>query len=229
MIIVADFTRMMWVAFLSKKFEAFEKFNLLKNRVENESGLKIKCLGSNRGGKFTSNEFNTFCEVNDIKRQLSAPKTLEHNGIAKRRNRYVTEAPRAMMFENDVSKTFWREVDNTIVYIMNRVYIRKGTNKTPYELWFGHVPLVKYFRFFGSKCYIKRDDDIGKFDEREDEGMFLGYSLKNKAYRCFNQRTKTIVESANVKVDEKFGVKERMLDYNSDDEEVNLKPIQENV
>ena len=41
--------------------------------------------------------------------------------------------------------------------------------------------------------YIKRDDDIGKFDPRSDEGMFLGYSLKSKAYRCFNYRTKTIV------------------------------------
>lgn len=29
--------------------------------------------------------------------------------------------------------------------------------------------------------------------------MFLGYSLKSKAYRHFSQRTKTIVESTNVK------------------------------
>ena len=88
---------------------------------------------------------------------------------------------------------------------------------------------MKYFRIFWSKCYIKRDDDIGKFDARSDEGMFLGYSLKIKSYRCFIQRTKTIVESANVKVDEKFGVKERMLDYNSDDKEVNPKTNHENI
>ena len=54
----------------------------------------------------------------------------------------------------------------------------KKTNKTPHELWFGHSPIVKYFRIFGSKCYIKRDDDIGNFDARSDEGMFLGYLLK---------------------------------------------------
>ena len=77
-------------------------------------------------------------------------------------------------------------------------------------------PLVKYFKIFGSKCYIKRDGDISKFDPRSDEGMLLGYSLKSKAYRCFNYRTKTIVECANVKVDEKFGTKEKIMDYNSD-------------
>ena len=75
---------------------------------------------------------------------------------------------------------------------MNIVQIRKSTNKPPYELWFGHAPSVKYFRIFGRKCYVKRDDDIGKFDSRSDEGMFLGYSLKIKSYRCFNQRTRTI-------------------------------------
>ena len=111
-----------------------------------------------------------------------------------------------MVVENDVSKTFWREVVNTIVYTMNRVQVKKDTNKTPYELWFGHSPTVKYFKFFGIKCYIKRDDDISKFDARSDECMFLGYSLKRKAYRCYNQRTKSIIESANVRIDDKFRI-----------------------
>ena len=80
-----------------------------------------------------------------------------------------------MLFENDVPKTFWREVVNTIVYTLNRVNIRKGMDKIPNELWFSYSPLVKYFKIFGSKCYIKRDDDIGKIDPRSNEGMFLGY------------------------------------------------------
>lgn len=92
-------------------------------------------------------------------------------------------------------------------------------------MWLGHTPSVKYFRIFGRKCYIKRDDDVGKFDPRSDEGMFLGYSLKRKAYRCFNHRTKTIVECANVKVNEKFGFKERMMDYNSDEGEENPRIV----
>ena len=91
-------------------------------------------------------------------------------------------------------------------------------DKTPYELWFGYSPLVKYFRIFGSKCYIKRNDDISKFDTRSDEGMFLGYSLMSKAFRCFNYRTITIVECASVRIDEKFGTKERIMEYNSNEE-----------
>ena len=60
MILVDDFSRMMWIAFLKEKSEAFDKFKIFKNRVENESGMKIKCLRSDRGGEFTSNEFNMF-------------------------------------------------------------------------------------------------------------------------------------------------------------------------
>ena len=96
-------------------------------------------------------------------------------------------------------------------------------DKTPYELWFGHFPSIKCFRIFRRKCYIKRDDDIGKFDPRSDEGMFLGYSLKSKDYRCFNYRTKTIAECTNVRIDEKFGTKEKMVYYNSDEEENNSR------
>ena len=111
---------------------------------------------------------------------------------------------------------------------MNMVQIIKFMNKTHYELWLGHSPLVKYYKTFLSKCYIKRDDDINKFDPRSDEGMFLGYSLKRKAYRCYNLRNKTIMESANVRVDEKFRIQERVVYYNLDDDVV-TKPWNDKV
>jgi hypothetical protein len=70
-------------------------------------------------------------------------------------------------------------------------------------LWFGRPTSVKHFRVFGSKCYIKRDEDnLGKFDSISNEGIFLGYSSKKKAYKCYNIRLHKIVESANVKIDD---------------------------
>ena len=56
---------------------------------------------------------------------------------------------------------------------------------------------------FGSKCYILNDqENLGKFDAKSDEGIFLGYSTTSRAYRVFNKRTKTIMESINVKIDD---------------------------
>jgi len=41
LILVDDFTRMIWVAFLKEKYEDFDKFNIFKSRVKNEYGLTI--------------------------------------------------------------------------------------------------------------------------------------------------------------------------------------------
>ena len=38
---------------------------------------------------------------------------------------------------------------------------------------------MKYFRVFGSKCYILNDrENLGKFDARSDEVFFLGTLLR---------------------------------------------------
>ena len=62
---------------------------------------------------------------------------------------------------------------------------------------------MKYFRVFGSKCYILNDwENLGKFDAKSDEGIFLGYSTSSQAYKVYNKRTKTVIESINVQIDD---------------------------
>ena len=97
---------------------------------------------------------------------------------------------------------YWREAISTDVYTLNHVQVKKGTHSTPFELWYGYPPNVKYFKIFGSKCYILKDDRSGKFDAKSDEGIFFGYSTRRKAYKCLNTNTNKIVETVNVKVDE---------------------------
>ena len=43
---------------------------------------------------------------------------------------------------------------------------------------------------------------MGKFDSRSDEGIFLGYSSTSKAYRVYNKRTKKVMDTINVVIDE---------------------------
>ena len=44
-----------------------------------------------------STEFNTYCEENGIHRELTAPRTLQQNGIAERKTRTIVEMGRSMM------------------------------------------------------------------------------------------------------------------------------------
>jgi transposase InsO family protein len=135
---------------------------------------KIKCLRSKNGGEFTLKEFDLFCENHGIKRQFSAPRTPQQNGIAERKNRMVQEAVRTMLNEARISDGYWREAVGKTIYILNRGHIMINSNKTPYEPWFGRALSVKYFKVFGSKCYIKRfGENLRKFNARYHEGIFL--------------------------------------------------------
>ena len=78
----------------------------------------------------------------------------------------------------------------------------KDSDKTPYELWYGYIPNVGYLKVVGRKCYILKESRKGKFDVKGDEGIFLGYSYRSKAYKCINLSTHKIIESARVRIDE---------------------------
>ena len=88
------------------------------------------------------------------------------------------------------------------MHTLNWVYLKKDSNQTPYELWYGYTPNVSYLKVFGSKCYILKESRKGKFDVKGGEGIFLGYSYKSKAYKCLNLTTHKIIESAHVRINE---------------------------
>ena len=110
---------------------------------------------------------------------------------------------RAMLHNKDVAKDLWGEAVNTTCHIVNRVNFRPSTKKTPYELWKGRKPNVKYFRIFGSTCFILKDREyMGKFDTQSDEGIFLGYSSTSKVYRVLNKRNRKVMKTINVVINE---------------------------
>lgn len=108
-----------------------------------------------------------------------------------------------MLNESNLLDVYWKELVHTVVYTLNRAQLRVHNKRKPYELWYGKKPSVKYFKVFGSKCFIKKyDDGLGIFDARCDNGIFLGYSTHSKAYKCFKKCLKRIVECVHVIIDE---------------------------
>jgi hypothetical protein len=80
-----------------------------------------------------------------------------------------------MIMDSKLTYIFWTHAVHTIVHIQNKVMLRNNTDKTPYELWKRRPTNVKHFKVFGSKCYIKREDDrMGKFDSRVEKGVLVG-------------------------------------------------------
>ena len=91
------------------------------------------------------------------------------------------DCAKTLMMEKNVSVKYWKEVVSTTIYTLNQVQIKKGTNSTPFELWYGYSPNIKYSKVFWRKCYIFKYVRNGNFDAKSDEGIFLGYSTRSKA------------------------------------------------
>ena len=60
---------------------------------------------------------------------------------------------RSMLFFKNIKIMLWANVVLCPAYIKNRCPSNAIRNKTPYEMWYGHVHLVKHLRVFGSTYY----------------------------------------------------------------------------
>ncbi|XP_010418802.1 PREDICTED: uncharacterized protein LOC104704403 [Camelina sativa] len=157
-VLVDDFSRYTWVRFIREKSDTVDSFKIFALKLLNERG-GIKRIRSDHGGEFQNESMKEFCEQHGISHQFSAQRTPQQNGVVERKNRTLQEITRAMIHGNQVPKKFWAEALNIACYIINRVYVRRDTSKTPYELWKGKTPNLSYFHVFGCKCYILNDKD----------------------------------------------------------------------
>nr|XP_009761871.1 PREDICTED: uncharacterized protein LOC104213984 [Nicotiana sylvestris] len=64
--------------------------------------------------------------------------------------------------------------------------------------------------------FKEHKDQLGKFDAKSDEGIFLGYSSQTKAYKIYNKRTQYVEESVHVIFGESYPSCEKI---NKDDQD----------
>jgi len=196
---IDDFSRKLWVFFLSEKSNAFKMFQHFKVKVEKETGTSIKGLRTDRGGEFTSTEFIEFCTVNGIHRQLTASYTPQQNGVAERKNRTIMNMVRSLLTSRRVPKTFWPEAVNWAAHILNRSPTLAIRNKTPEESWSGTKPSVTHFRVFGCLSYAHvPDNKHTKLDNKSVKCVLLGISEESKAYRLYDPLYQKVIVSRDV-------------------------------
>eukprot|EP00253_Pinus_taeda_P002234 PITA_02234 len=150
--------RKTWVYFLKNKSEVFEKFRNFKALVENQSGLHIKVLRTDRGGEYISKEFLRFCRENGIHKQFTARYTPQQNGVAKRKNRTIMDMARSMLKAKHLPNDYWAEAVNCAAYILNRCPTKAVMNKVPEEAWSGRKQGVTHMRVFGCVAYAHIPD-----------------------------------------------------------------------
>ena len=123
-------------------------FKRWKNEAETETGLKVKCLKSDNGGKYDSSQFNEFCSKNRIRMIKMVLGTPEQNSVAERMNRTLNERARCMRIQSGLPKVFWADAISTIVYLINKGPSVPLGYQLPEEVWSGNEVNLSHLKVF---------------------------------------------------------------------------------
>nr|GEU53054.1 integrase, catalytic region, zinc finger, CCHC-type, peptidase aspartic, catalytic [Tanacetum cinerariifolium] len=127
----------------------------------------------------------------------------QQNGVVGRRNHILVEASRTMLIFSKAPMFQWAESIATACYIQNRSLIHTRHNKTLYELVHDKKHDLTFLYVFGALCDPTNDsEDLGKLKLTDNIGIFIGYAPSRKGYRIYNKRTRRIMETIHIQLDE---------------------------
>lgn len=185
--------------FLRYKDEFYDVFVIFVKMIQTKLNYKIAGIRFNHRTEFENAKIDVFSIENGIHHNFSTPSP-KKKGMVDRKNIPLVDISRTMLIDSGLPKNIWVEAMNTMCYLTNRCFNKSILNKTPYELLYSRKPKVSYLRAFCCKCFILNNGkgDLGKFDVRSDEGVFISYTNSSKAYRVFNKRIQCVEESVHV-------------------------------
>ena len=184
-LLVDDYSQLIWVAFLKEKSDAFQYLKTFKNLVESESDEKIKSLRTDKGGEFNSEEFGSYCKVNEIKRQLTTPYSPKQNGVVETKNRIIMSCVRSMLKQKKLPLELWAEAMNTCVCSKSILYQKFEEFNSIQEMEWEKTYCGSHTGF-GLVVHVKTTKKVSKLEDRSNVMIFIGYELGTKAYRCFD-------------------------------------------
>ncbi|KAL0378500.1 UNVERIFIED_CONTAM: Retrovirus-related Pol polyprotein from transposon RE2 [Sesamum radiatum] len=106
---------------MKNKSETLTKFKEFKKSAESEIGRGVRCLRTDNGGEYKSDEFLDFIREAKIRQQFTCPDTPQQNGVSERKNRHLAKICRSMLHAKNVPGQFWAEAMKTAAFVINRL------------------------------------------------------------------------------------------------------------
>ena len=197
---IDDYSRFTRVYILRNKDEAFDMFLSYKAEVENQLDRKSKRISFDRGGEYIP--LNDYCEKEEIIHEVTPPYSPESNGVAKRKNKTLKEMMNSLLVSASAPNNLWGTTILSTCHLQNRIPYKK-TGKTPYELWKGHAPNLKYLKVWGCLAkVILPEPKKRKIGSKTSDCMFIGHANNSAAYRFLVLKSdilesNTIIETKN--------------------------------
>lgn len=150
---IDDFSRKMWIYFITNKSQVLMKFQHFVHLVETSTGKVVRTLRTDNGGEYTSKAFSDFCSSKGISWELPPPYTPERNGVAEWQNRSLLDITRCLLIDKALPGHLWGEAVKATGDILNLRSTKRHPNKTPDELSYGKKPSISHLKNFGSPIF----------------------------------------------------------------------------
>lgn len=199
---IDEFTHETRIYFLRNKSEAFETYKIYEKWVNMQRDARIKLLGTDRGGEFTSDAFSQHLKKAGTARHLTVHDSPQSNGRAERANRVIVEGARAMLLAAELPESLWAEAASHFVWLRNRVPTKALPDyKTPIQMSTGDCPDLSNVRQWGHKVWVKRTQSP-KLGSKVVKGRFIGFDEESKGYRIYWEDKRSVTVESNVYFDE---------------------------
>ena len=209
-IFIDDASRKVWVYILKTKDLVFEHFKKFHAMVEKEKEKPLKCLCSDNGGEYTSNEFKSYCFEKGIRHEKTILGTPQQNGVAERMNHTIVEKIRCMLRMANLPKSFWGEVVVTACYLINSSPLVLLGFDISERVWTGKDVSYSHLKVFGCKAFVHvPKEQRSKLDSKSTTCIFVGYGDVEFGYKLWNPKEKKIIRSRDVV----FHKNENLVDF----------------
>ena len=174
--------------FLKNKSEQFGAFKAYKAWAEGHTDRQLKCIRTDRGGEFLSNEQKGFMEESGIEHQMSMPDSPQQNGRAERFQQTILNKAESMRHMAGLSSGFWSYAVRTAIHVYNVTPIAKDGFKTPKKMWSGLTPDISHLCIFGCSAYVTiNKKKRRKLNPKSREMTFIGYEPGSKGYQFWDK------------------------------------------
>ena len=189
--------------------ELIEKLKSWIVKIEYKLDCKIKRFWADNTKEFK--KLAEWLKKKEIIMKFSTFYTSEQVDIVKWMNCTLLTIMRALLFDSELSWSFWSYAADAAVYIRNWTMKIRRTDKMFYELWTDKKLNLSNMRIWDCKCWIHLSNEKDKLNSRVKEDIFISYTDMFDQYLVFLPEKHQIMRAMNPK----FVKDEKNKNFNS--------------
>ncbi|CAI7771046.1 unnamed protein product [Closterium sp. NIES-54] len=186
---------------LAKKSKVTSRLIWWLLATEGTRGSRVRCLHSDRGGKFCSGVLSGFCGEQGIRQSWTLPESPYQNGVAEYRIGLVMDIAHTSMIHARAPHFLWPYALRYAAHQLNLQPRVSRPKVSPTRLWTGSPGVGSAFRVWGCLAFV-RDTSADKLSARAIPRVFLGFPVGSLDYSVYHPPLHQFLDSRDVWFDE---------------------------